>query len=78
MKRAVIMFMTISASLLMGGCGHHWDDGERYGRDRGYDHGRGYDRGYDGDRGHYRNYDRRDNDQRYERNHERDRDDRDD
>ncbi len=76
MKRAVIMFMAISGSLLLGGCGPHWDDGERYGRDRGYDHGRGYDRGYDDDRGHYRRYDRRDNDRGYERN--RDRDDRDD
>ena len=80
MNRAVIMFMAISGSLLLGGCGPHWEDGERYGRDRdrSHDHGRGYDRGYDDDRGHGRGYDRRDNDSRYDRNHSRDRDDRDD
>ncbi|WP_457372449.1 hypothetical protein [Pseudomonas sp. TE12234] len=80
MKRAVMMFMAISGSLLLGGCGPHWDDGERYGRDRdgGHDRGydRGYNRGYDDDRGHDRRYDRRDDDQRYERY--RDREDRDD
>lgn len=82
MKRAVIMFMAISGALLLGGCGPHWDDGERYGRDRdrGHDYRRGYDRGDDDDRGYDRRYDRRDDDQGYERNHgrDRDRDDRDD
>lgn len=78
MKRAIVMFMTLSASLLLAGCGPHWDDGERYGRDRGYDHDRRYDRGYDDDRGHDRRYGHRDNGQGYERTHDRDHGDQDD
>ena len=68
MKRVVIMFIAISGTLLLGGCGPHWDDGERYGRDHG--------RGYDEDREQYSRYDSRKNYQGHERNHYHDRDER--
>lgn len=67
MKRAVMIFLAVSSSILLGGCGHHRGDGERH--DRGHQ-GRGYDRGHD-DRGDDRGYDRRDNNQRHDRNRDR-------
>ncbi|WP_081015051.1 hypothetical protein [Pseudomonas fluorescens] len=76
MKRAVMMILAISGSLLLGGCGPHWEDGGRYGRDYDHDYRRGYDQGDDDDQGYYRRHDRRDYD-RYHRQY-RDRDDRDD
>ena len=81
MKRAVLMILTLSGSLLLGGCGPHWEDGGRYGRDYDHDYRRGYDQGNDDDQGYNRRYDRRDYDRRdYDRHHRRyrDRDDNDD
>lgn len=76
MNRAVILFLTLFSSLLLGGCGPHWDDGDRYGRYHDHDHRRGYDQGNDNDQGYDHRYDRRD----YDRDHRRyrDRDDNDD
>lgn len=76
MKRAVTMILAISSVLLLAGCAHHWDDGDRHGRDYDRDHGRRYDRGDDDDQGYSRRFERRDYD-RYHRQY-RDRDDRDD
>jgi len=74
MNRAVMMTLALSSLLLLGGCGPHWEDGERYGRYHDHDHRRGYDR--DDDRGYDHRYDRRDDDRDNRRY--RDRDDRDD
>nr|WP_082729886.1 hypothetical protein [Pseudomonas sp. Os17] len=78
MKRAAIVLLALSGSLLLGGCVPVWDDGGGYGRDRyrGYDHDRRYDQGNDNDQGYYHRHDRRDGDRW--RDHNRDRDDRDD
>lgn len=80
MKRAAVTLLAISGLILLGGCVPVWDDGGRYGHDRyrGDDHGRRYDQGYDNDQGRGRGYDRRYDDRGYDRNHGRDRDDRDD
>lgn len=76
MNRAAILIVAISSAVLLGGCGPHWDDGERYGRYHDHDHRRGYDQGDDDDQGYDRQYHRRD----YDRDHRRyrDRDDNDD
>ncbi len=68
MKRAVMIFLAVSGSILLVGCGHHRDGGDRH--DRGH-HDRGYERGHD-DRGNGR-YDRRDDYQRHDRDRDRDR-----
>ncbi|WP_223456314.1 MULTISPECIES: hypothetical protein [unclassified Pseudomonas] len=81
MNRAVITILAIFSFLLLGGCGPHWDDGERYGRYHDHDHRRGYDQRDDDDQGYGRHYDRRNYDSRdYDRDHRRyrDRDDNDD
>ncbi|PYY67444.1 hypothetical protein CRX42_26995 [Pseudomonas jessenii] len=77
MNRAVTLIVAISSAVLLGGCGPHWDDGERYGRYHDHDHRRGYDQRGDDDQGYdRRGYDRSD----YDRDHRRyrDRDDNDD
>lgn len=76
MNRAVMMTLAISSLLLLGGCGPHWEDGERYGRYHDHDHRRGYDQRDDAGQGYGHRYDRRDDDRDYRRY--RDRDDRDD
>lgn len=63
MKRAVMIFLAVSGSILLVGCGHHRGDGDRH--DRGHQE-RGYDQGHD-DRGNNRGYDRHDNDRRRDR-----------
>lgn len=75
MNRAVILIVAISSAVLLGGCGPHWDDGERYGRYHDHDHRRGYDQRGDDDQGYDRDYRRG-----YDRDHRRyrDRDDNDD
>ncbi|MNB84722.1 MULTISPECIES: hypothetical protein [Pseudomonas] len=81
MNRAVILIVAISSAVLLGGCGPHWDDGERYGRYHDHDHRRGYDQRGDDDQGYDRDYDRRGYDRSdYDRDHRRyrDRDDNDD
>nr|WP_246208066.1 hypothetical protein [Pseudomonas karstica] len=67
MKRAVMIFLAVSGSILLVGCGHHRDGGERHDRDH---QGRGYDRGHD-DRGNDHGYDRGDNDRRHDRGRDR-------
>jgi hypothetical protein len=69
MKRAVMILLAVSGSILLVGCGHHRDGGDRHYRGH---QDRGYERGHD-DHGHDR-YDRRD----YNQRHDRDRDRRDD
>lgn len=78
MNRAVMMTLAISSLLLLGGCGPHWEDGERYGRYHDHDHRRGYDQRDDAGQGYGHRYDRRDDDRDYRRYRDRDRDDRDD
>jgi hypothetical protein len=69
-----MMTLAISSLLLLGGCGPHWEDGERYGRyhDHDHDHRRGYDQRDDDDRGYDHRYDRRDDDRDNRRYRDRD------
>ncbi|POF43813.1 hypothetical protein B0D71_03165 [Pseudomonas laurylsulfativorans] len=79
MNRAVTLIVAISSAVLLGGCGPHWDDGERYGRYHDHDHRRGYDQRGDDDQGYdRRGYDRSDYDRDHRRYRDRDRDDNDD
>lgn len=78
MNRAVMLIVAISSAILLGGCGPHWDDGERYGRYHDHDHRRGYDQRGDDDQGYDRQYDRRDYDRDRDHRRYRDRDDNDD